>query len=590
MIRLPMKYRSDDDDYAPLDYQFVGSVAEGQRRRESEAIHRNEKNAVVRHRADPTARIDEYGTRARQSRVSQVEKPRGMERQLPSMEGGARVQRVAYPEDFGGREDAPAGEANELATAAGDVREWDKTQSGLMVSDEVASPDETPEAPEFGAPVAPEIPEWLRVAQQNNMPMENRHLRPRVTAVPKAEPKPTDLLGRPVREQAKAQPIATLPQTASDYAEAGYPPELLREQEQQDQNRMAEQYGSTRHGAQRVVRPDHNAGLQQRAKRAQQANEQSGYGRGIAQQSAARQQPLSLGEQEVMNVWSGAPQPVGPYDRREASANLDYAPRGYAPIGYEPASDPYARSNPHRRKNLNRRDEVPEASPEALPETLEWAETDPETIRRSIPWLGIATTALALIAVLLWILQMTFAGRTEDVLSARTQAEEAIAQVHPYKYRELIETQAQVNNLHPAFIAAIVLNESSFNPDAESSVGARGLMQVMPDTAEWVHGKIGEGANYDFDMMYDASTNVRYACWYMNFLSERFRGDPVLVAAAFHAGQGTVQNWLSDSRYSTDNQTIALENMMDGPTKNYATRVLKAYAVYKRLYYENMGV
>lgn len=580
MIRLPLKYRSDDDDYAPLDYQFVGSVAEGQRRREGEAIRRNEKNAVVRHRADPTARIDEYGTHARQSRVSQMEKPRGMERQLPSMEGGARVQRVAYPEDFGGRQDAPAGEADELATAARDLRGWDKTPSGAMTSDEVIYPDETLEAPEFGAPVAPEIPEWFRVAQQNNMPMENRHLRPRVTAVPKAEPKPTDLLGRPMREPVKTQPIAALPQTASDYAEAGYPPELLREQEQQDQNRLAEQYGSTRHGAQRAVRPDHNAGLEQRARRAQQANEQSGYDRGMVQ-PAARQQPLSLGEQEVMNVWSGAPQPVRPYDRRVASASPDYAPRDYAPIGYDPASDPYRRTNPNRRG---------EASPEASREALERKEADPETIRRSIPWLGIATAALALTAVLLWILQMSFAGRTEDVLRARTQAEETIAQAHPFKYRELIETQAQVNNLHPAFIAAIVLNESSFNPDAESSVGARGLMQVMPDTAEWVHGKIGEGANYNFDMMYDASTNVRYACWYMNFLSERFRGDPVLVAAAFHAGQGTVQNWLSDSRYSTDNQTIALENMMDGPTKNYTTRVLKAYAVYKRLYYENMGV
>ena len=94
------------------------------------------------------------------------------------------------------------------------------------------------------------------------------------------------------------------------------------------------------------------------------------------------------------------------------------------------------------------------------------------------------------------------------------------------------------------------------------------------------------GAGYDFDAMYDAETNVEYGCWYLNFLSERFRGDPVLVAAAFHAGQGQVQNWLNDSRYSSDKLTIRLENMADGPTKQYAARVLNAFAAYKRLYYE----
>ena len=117
-------------------------------------------------------------------------------------------------------------------------------------------------------------------------------------------------------------------------------------------------------------------------------------------------------------------------------------------------------------------------------------------------------------------------------------------------------------------------------------MGARGLMQMMPDTAQWVFGKIGDAGEFSFDSMYDPATNVRYACWYLNYLSERFRGDPVLVAAAFHAGQTTVQNWLNDSRYSQDNQTITLEDMMDGPTKTYATRVTRAFAVYRRLYYE----
>ena len=205
---------------------------------------------------------------------------------------------------------------------------------------------------------------------------------------------------------------------------------------------------------------------------------------------------------------------------------------------------------------------------------------------RRIPWLGIAVAALVMMAVGLWLASMSFTNKTNDILRSQEEMATAVKNSHPFRYRELIETQAQLNNLHPAYIAAIVLNESSFKPDAESNVGARGLMQIMPDTAEWVHGKIAANEPYDFDQMYEPDVNVRYACWYLNFLSERFRGDPILVAAAFHAGQGTVQNWLNDSRYSIDNQTIVLENMVDGPTKSYAARVLDAYAVYKRLYYE----
>ena len=79
---------------------------------------------------------------------------------------------------------------------------------------------------------------------------------------------------------------------------------------------------------------------------------------------------------------------------------------------------------------------------------------------------------------------------------------------------------------------------------------------------------------------------MEFGCWYLNFLSERFRGDPVLVAAAFHAGQNQVQNWLNDSAYSQDHLTLEIDNMTDGPTKQYVTRVTRSFAIYKRLYYE----
>ena len=57
---------------------------------------------------------------------------------------------------------------------------------------------------------------------------------------------------------------------------------------------------------------------------------------------------------------------------------------------------------------------------------------------------------------------------------------------------------------------------------------------------------------YRFDDLYDPEINAEYGCWYLNYLSELFYGDPVLVAAAYHAGQGEVRNWLNTAAYGSE--------------------------------------
>ncbi len=218
----------------------------------------------------------------------------------------------------------------------------------------------------------------------------------------------------------------------------------------------------------------------------------------------------------------------------------------------------------------------------------EKSESQGPRVRRRTLIILIAAAAVLLVG--LWVGQMVFAGQTQTIYSAREAAQESLLDHHPFRYRELIEQEAVKNNLNPAFVAAIVLNESSFDPYAESYKGARGLMQLMEDTAQWVYESIGMGADYSFDQMYEAETNVVYGCWYLSYLSEKFGGDPVLVAAAFHSGQTNVLNWLNDSTVSADQQTIKLENLPDGNTKTYVERVLNAYAVYRRLYYEEVTV
>lgn len=606
----PVFFRSPDDDGAPLDYSYVPSVNEGRRRQQEQAIHQKESPStpIVRHRAEPYDRdvVDIYGTRARRT-PSQEETPgrHTVMKKLPSAaDGPAPAQSIAYPEDyvipdnpFDPPPEAPRParrtRSARPASKAGEQAQQSETgkaaQAGISAATTVEAPGRgariampadspvmvTEDGSRYEPPARPDMPEWLRVAQQNNLPLR-RPEGPRVQAAAPSEevPAPTDLLGRPLRRRIPAQhrPSGPLPQTMADYEQAGYPRQLL-EQQQQLERRQAEQPMRRRHGAQYAV-----------AKQRETTQSES-----VRSPASRQSYPPDRAEWERRAARSCAPtqemaQPVPQTDRAEAYT---------AAAQFEPANTHPVRAYAARLGYGDLDVPLPDPSVPLEPDQgwhVEEDEHDPEQARPrfSIPWLGIAAFACVFAAIGLWIARMSMDRQTDQVLAARAAQEEAVREAHPLRYEELIEEKAAKYNLSPAFVAAIVLNESSFRPDAESSVGARGLMQLMEDTAGWIYEKMGGSGQYSFDSMYDAETNVEYGCWYLNFLSERFRGDPVLVAASFHAGQGEVQNWLNDSRYSKDGLTIHLDNMIDGPTKQYATRVLNDYAAYKRIYYEAM--
>jgi soluble lytic murein transglycosylase len=153
---------------------------------------------------------------------------------------------------------------------------------------------------------------------------------------------------------------------------------------------------------------------------------------------------------------------------------------------------------------------------------------------------------------------------------------------HPFAYRSLVEGYAETHELDPALVAAVILNESSYNPRAESYLGARGLMQLMPETAEWVAHKLRE--SYDAETLFDPETNIRFGCWFLGYLSDRFDGDPVKMAAGYHAGAGQVDTWLSNPEYSADG---ALNVIPFKDTNRYVNKVMSAYEVYQRHYYTN---
>ena len=151
---------------------------------------------------------------------------------------------------------------------------------------------------------------------------------------------------------------------------------------------------------------------------------------------------------------------------------------------------------------------------------------------------------------------------------------------YPVEYEELIRQYAAENEIPPAYVAAVILAESSYRPEAVSQVNAQGLMQILPSTAEWIAGKFDE--SYMEGCLFDPETNIKYGCWYLGFLMRRYDGSMRCSSAAYHAGQGTVDKWLADPAYSSDGKT--LDKIASDATGTYVERVLKYSEKYEEIY------
>ena len=151
---------------------------------------------------------------------------------------------------------------------------------------------------------------------------------------------------------------------------------------------------------------------------------------------------------------------------------------------------------------------------------------------------------------------------------------------YPMRYEAEIRQAAAEFSLDPAYVASVALAESSFDAGAVSSVGAIGLMQIMPSTGEWIAGKLDEA--FDAQRLYEPSVNLRYGCWYLRFLLDRYDGDMRTASTAYHQGQGRVDEWLQDPEYSEDGKTLSV--ISSSVTDTYVNRIMETYAHYQELY------
>ncbi len=152
-------------------------------------------------------------------------------------------------------------------------------------------------------------------------------------------------------------------------------------------------------------------------------------------------------------------------------------------------------------------------------------------------------------------------------------------------YSDIVKEMSAEYSVDPYLTAAVIHCESSYNKDAVSPVGAMGLMQIMPDTGGWIAQKL-DMEDFTQEQLFDPETNIRFGCWYLNYLTDKFNGDRIAVLAAYNGGPGNVKKWLEDERYSEDG---ALMEIPFPETERYIEKVQRAYEKYLNLYEKELS-
>ncbi len=106
----------------------------------------------------------------------------------------------------------------------------------------------------------------------------------------------------------------------------------------------------------------------------------------------------------------------------------------------------------------------------------------------------------------------------------------------------IIRESAEREEISPYFLEAVILTESKFDKKAVSHVGAVGMMQLMPETAQW----ISEESGLPADSLSRPEENIPLGAWYLNYLLKLYHNNEVLALAAYNAGRGNVDQWIED--------------------------------------------
>ena len=186
------------------------------------------------------------------------------------------------------------------------------------------------------------------------------------------------------------------------------------------------------------------------------------------------------------------------------------------------------------------------------------------------------TSLLFALAVILLAFAVYFVSQIEPIKKKY---------IYPYPYQETVTMYAEANGISPALAASVIMHESKFMEQVHSPRGAIGLMQLMPETAEWIAGQLGE-REFSLQRLYEPEVNIRFGTWYLAQLEREFDGNLVLTLAAYNAGRGVVHEWMEENDWPSDFKDISAIPYPE--TRIYVERVLKDKKHYEALYHSNI--
>jgi soluble lytic murein transglycosylase len=140
----------------------------------------------------------------------------------------------------------------------------------------------------------------------------------------------------------------------------------------------------------------------------------------------------------------------------------------------------------------------------------------------------------------------------------------------PMPFRELVVKKSKEINLDPSYVYGLIRQESRFVMDAKSSVGAQGLMQIMPKTAAWTAKKIGL-LNFRPELLSSREINITIGTGYLKLVLDNFDGSMPMAAAAYNAGPSRVRHWQEGSVVEG---AIWAESIAFNETRDYVKKVL----------------
>jgi soluble lytic murein transglycosylase len=158
--------------------------------------------------------------------------------------------------------------------------------------------------------------------------------------------------------------------------------------------------------------------------------------------------------------------------------------------------------------------------------------------------------------------------------------------VLPLRHEDIIRQQSHEKRLDPALVAAVIYTESRFR-DQTSRAGAKGLMQLTPDTAKFVE-RLSGGSTFELSDLSTPQVNIAYGTYYLRYLLDRYGDNEALALAAYNGGEGNVDHWVDAARQK--GQALSIDAIPFGETRAYVRAVQSVARQYRNSYRSELGL